>query len=102
MSDESSASYFYTNDLKVLIDIFVREIGNLDTKDTMRTDYLKALSLLLNNSTWVASGRYLRKEINKTLESILDVGGDGVDGYDQTVLETVEIVLGECHTILED
>jgi hypothetical protein len=102
MSDASSASYFYTNDLKVVIDIFVREIGNLDTKDTMRTDYLLALSLLLNNSAWVAQGRYLRKEISKALEAILDVGGDGEDGYDQTALQTVEIVLGECHVILED
>ena len=102
MADESSASYFYTNDLKVVIDIFVREIGNLDTKDTMRTEYLLALSLLLNNSSWVEHGRYLRKEINKVLESILDVGGDGEDGYDQTALETVEAVLSECHAILED
>ena len=102
MSDASSSSYFYTNDLKVVIDIFVREIGNLDTKDTMRTDYLLALSLLLNNSAWVAQGRYLRKEISTVLEAILDVGGDGEDGYDQTALETVEIVLGECHAILED
>ena len=36
------------------------------------------------------------------LESILDVGGDGEDGYDQTALETVEAVLSECHAILED
>ena len=35
------------------------------------------------------------------LESILDVGGDGEDGYDQTALQTVEVVLGECHAILE-
>jgi hypothetical protein len=30
-SDDSSSAYFYTNDLKVLVDIFVREITNLGT-----------------------------------------------------------------------
>jgi hypothetical protein len=100
-SADDSSGYFYTNDLKVLVDIFVREIGNLDTKDLMRTDYLTTLSLLLNNSSWVAQGRYRRDQIVKTLESILDVGGDGVDGYHESALETVEIVLGECQAILE-
>ena len=36
-TDESSSGYFYTNDLKVLVDIFIREITNLDTKDVMRS-----------------------------------------------------------------
>ena len=101
-TDEASSGYFYTNDLKVLVDIFIREITNLDTKDVMRTDYLITLSLLLNRSTWVEHGRYRRVEIIHCLECILDVGGDGVDGYDEAALETVEIVLGECQTILEE
>jgi hypothetical protein len=151
-SDDSSSAYFYTNDLKVLVDIFVREITNLgtcallerqeccisltnilshilffvfndslppppithypsptthhssrspDTKDVMRTDYLMTLSLLLNRSSWVEHGRYRREDIAACLESILDVGGDGVDGYEETALETVEIVLDECAAILE-
>ena len=37
LTDESSSGYFYTNDLKVLVDIFIREITNLDTKDVMRS-----------------------------------------------------------------
>ena len=88
---------------KVLIDIFVREITNLDTKDVMRTDYLQTLSLLLNRSSWVAKGgRYRRSDISQCLESILDVGGDGIDGYEEKALETVEIVLNECAAILEE
>ena len=72
-----------------------------DTKDVMRTDYLMTLSLLLNRSSWVEHGRYRREDIAACLESILDVGGDGVDGYEETALETVEIVLDECAAILE-
>ena len=72
------------------------------TRTTHTTDYLMTLSLLLNKSTWVEHGRYRRTEIINCLESILDVGGDGVDGYDEAALETVEIVLGECQTILEE
>ena len=53
---------------------------SLDTKDVMRTDYLMTLSLLLNRSSWVEHGRYRRGDIAACLESILDVGGDGVDG----------------------
>ena len=88
---------------KVLIDIFIREITNLDTKDVMRTDYLQTLSLLLNRSSWVAKGgRYRRSDISQCLESILDVGGDGIDGYEEKALETVEIVLNECAAILEE
>jgi hypothetical protein len=67
----------------------------------MRTDYLMTLSLLLNRSSWVEHGRYRREDIAACLESILDVGGDGVDGYEETALETVEIVLDECAAILE-
>ena len=101
-SDDASSSYFYTNDLKVLVDIFIREITNLNQKEKLRKDYLESLSLLLNRSTWVEHGRYRRSDIVKCLESILDVGGDGVDGFVEDVVEMVEIVLTDCGNILEE
>jgi len=100
--DDVSSSYFVTNDLKVLVDIFIREITNLNQKEQLRADYLQTLSLLLNQSSWVEHGRYRRTDIVQCLESILDVGGDGVDGFLESVVEMVEIVFVECQNILEE
>jgi hypothetical protein len=92
--------YLYTNDVRAVVDIFVREIVNLDSKDCMRTDYLRALSLLLRHSTWAANGSHRRKELKNALQAILSLGG-GEDGYEATAVATVKIVLAECHALLE-
>ena len=92
--------YFYSNDVKVIVDIFVREIGNLDTKDSMRTEYLRALSMLLRHSTWSANGSHRKAEIKTSLHTILNAGV-GEDGYEATAVATAKTVLSECHALLQ-
>ncbi|KAF8324014.1 hypothetical protein DL93DRAFT_2049063, partial [Clavulina sp. PMI_390] len=43
--------YFYTNDLRVLVDVFIRELINMsDENESLKHTYLRVLSPLLNNT----------------------------------------------------
>eukprot|EP00946_MAST-07B_sp_MAST-7B-sp1_P000888 g888.t1 len=95
MSDASSSSYFYTNDLNVVIDVCLREIRNLDSVDSLRVDYLMALSLILRNSSWAMNGAYRRQEII-TVVSDVGKGGD----YDTKAVEAAKSMLSECRSVL--
>lgn len=63
--------YFYTNDLCVLVDIFVRELSDLpDESDDLRHTYLRVLHPLLTQ-TQLRSYPYKREEIRDVLLSHL-------------------------------
>src|ERR1700761_3573715 len=64
--------YFYTNDLHVLVDVFLREISNLgDEHESLRHTYLRVLHPLLNN-TQMKNAPYKANQILRTLESLID------------------------------
>jgi len=51
--------YFYTNDMRVLLDIAVREIINLDEEHTkLRMEYLQLLRAITLHHEYIAKGKY--------------------------------------------
>lgn len=98
-----TSKYFFTNDVKVVIDIVVRELVNLPVQDDIRKNYLDVLNALMQNSQWLSQGRYKREEICEVLESILDAGGDeNGNGYSVAAVTRVREVLEECQPMLEE
>ncbi|TIB42303.1 hypothetical protein E3P86_00401 [Wallemia ichthyophaga] len=63
--------YFYTNDLKVVVDVFIRELSDLpDEQEGLRHTYLRVLYPLLNE-TVVKYCQYKTAEIHSTLTSLI-------------------------------
>ncbi|TFK29466.1 hypothetical protein FA15DRAFT_582172 [Coprinopsis marcescibilis] len=65
------AEYFYTNDLCVLVDVFLRELSNLDDgNESLRHTYLRVLHPLLTK-TQLRTTPYKRPQIMALLESLI-------------------------------
>ncbi|KAF8523800.1 hypothetical protein BU17DRAFT_43493 [Hysterangium stoloniferum] len=63
--------YFYTNDLCVLVDVFIRELVDLDEEnESLRHTYLRVLHPLLTQ-TQLRSTPYKRPQILRMLESLI-------------------------------
>ncbi|KAJ1300973.1 hypothetical protein OPQ81_003397 [Rhizoctonia solani] len=63
--------YFYTNDLRVLVDVFIRELGNLpEESESLRHTYLRVLHPLLTN-TQLKDTPYKRSELRQTLLALI-------------------------------
>ena len=98
-----TAKYFFTNDMKVLVDICVRELGNLPAEDDIIASYLRVINALLQNSQWLQQHRYRREDVCEVLERILDAGGDEEgNGYSVIAVDTVRQVLEDCASLLEE
>eukprot|EP00752_Nemacystus_decipiens_P004654 g4245.t1 len=66
--DGRDEDLFYVNDLKVLVDIIVRELANLPADDVLRADYNSLLVRLLDQSEWdTRGGRYREKDIKHAM-----------------------------------
>lgn len=66
-----TAHYFYTNDLKVLVDVFIRELTDLpEESESLRHTYLRVLHPLLTN-TQLSSYPYKRPQIRRLLRSMI-------------------------------
>ncbi|KAI0649712.1 hypothetical protein C8Q79DRAFT_1006058 [Trametes meyenii] len=66
------SEYFYTNDLCVLVDVFLREIGDIDEEnESLRHTYLRVLHPLLTK-TQLRDMPYKRPQIVRTLESLVE------------------------------
>jgi hypothetical protein len=64
--------YFYINDLRVLVDVFIRNLSDLgDENDSLRHAYLRVLHLLLTN-TQLKNSPYKGVQICRTLEGLVD------------------------------
>ncbi|PIL30535.1 hypothetical protein GSI_07235 [Ganoderma sinense ZZ0214-1] len=69
---KAMAEYFYTNDLCVLVDVFLREINNMDEdNESLRHTYLRVLHPLLTK-TQLRNMPYKRPQIVRTLESLIE------------------------------
>ncbi|KAG9082435.1 hypothetical protein FS749_006846 [Ceratobasidium sp. UAMH 11750] len=63
--------YFYTNDLRVLVDVFIRELTNLpEESESLRHTYLRVLHPLVTN-TQLKVNPYKRPELRQTLISLI-------------------------------
>lgn len=63
--------YFYTNDLRVLVDVFLRELIDLpDESDALRHTYLRVLNPLLSN-TQLRDIAYKHPQIRRTLQALV-------------------------------
>ena len=66
--------YFYTNDLRVLLDVFIRELVDLpDECEALRHTYLRVLYPLLT-STQLRNDPYKRPQIKLVLKSLISNG----------------------------
>ncbi|TFK85914.1 hypothetical protein K466DRAFT_600765 [Polyporus arcularius HHB13444] len=66
------AEFFYTNDLCVLVDVFLREICDIDEdNESLRHTYLRVLHPLLTK-TQLRNMPYKRPQIVQTLESLIE------------------------------
>ena len=71
---KETACYFYTNDLRVLVDIFIRELHDLpDESESLRHTYLRVLHPLLTN-TQLCTYPYKRLEIRRLLQGLIAYG----------------------------
>ncbi|CAD6890148.1 unnamed protein product [Tilletia controversa] len=68
---KDTAHYFYTNDLKVLVDVFIRELSDLpDESESLRHTYLRVLHPLLTN-TQLCTVPYKRPQIRRLLLALV-------------------------------
>ncbi|KAF9078354.1 hypothetical protein BDP27DRAFT_1412355 [Rhodocollybia butyracea] len=70
---KGTEEYFYTNDLRVLVDVFLRELADLDEGgdgEQLRHTYLRVLHPLLTK-TQLRSTPYKRPQIRNMLESLV-------------------------------
>lgn len=97
-ADSATSSAFFSNDLRVLVDMVIRELNNLPPDDASRCDYLQVLRLVLEMSPWFPDGRYRREDILAVLQAILEAGEhDSPDAHAMT-----QGILFECAELLED
>ncbi|KZT33232.1 hypothetical protein SISSUDRAFT_1066309 [Sistotremastrum suecicum HHB10207 ss-3] len=88
----ATSHYFYTNDLRVLVDVFIREISDLgDEHDSLRHTYLRVLHPLLTN-TQLKEAPYKSAQVLRLLEGL--VGGGNYREVSQTTKRLVERCLG--------
>lgn len=51
-NDIGFRSYFYTNDFPVLVDVFIRELYNMELFNPLRQRFITVLPLILKNSDY--------------------------------------------------
>ncbi|EIW68669.1 hypothetical protein TREMEDRAFT_39577 [Tremella mesenterica DSM 1558] len=85
--------YFYTNDLRVLLDVFIRELVDLPAEcEALRHTYLRVLYPLLNH-TQLRNDPYKRAQIKLVLKSLISNGH--IQEVGSTTLRLVERCLEE-------
>ncbi|KAF1984062.1 hypothetical protein K402DRAFT_381620 [Aulographum hederae CBS 113979] len=107
-SSRSTAEYFYTNDLHVLLDVILRNLLDLPAEGAsalaLRHTYLRVLGVMVANSQLSKSGgSYKRAEVRKILNILAREDHDGVAAkhsanhfapVDETTLRLIKRVKG--------
>ncbi|KAF8625064.1 hypothetical protein AX15_005546 [Amanita polypyramis BW_CC] len=87
-----TSEYFYTNDLHVLVDVFLRDLVDLDEEnESLRHTYLRVLHPLLTK-TQLRNIPYKRSQLVCALESLL--GNSRIRDINPTTKRLVERCLG--------
>lgn len=92
---KATQEYFYTNDLKVLLDVIIRNLMDLpDEKSSLRHTYLRVLYPLLAHTQLSHPPHYKRDEVLKVLRILRGQSGGGwhFAPADETTLRLVERV----------
>jgi len=72
-NNTDTIDFFFTNDLRVLVDVVIRETLNLTNEQSkLRIQYLEVLFGILSNHPDFAKEGYKKEEIAIMLSSILD------------------------------
>ena len=88
--------YFYTNDLRVLLDVIIRNLLDLPlTASALRHTYLRVLYPLLAHTQLNQSPHYKRDEVLRLLNMMVSEGGAGVSHFG-AVDETTKRLVGRC------
>ncbi|OAX33796.1 hypothetical protein K503DRAFT_775213 [Rhizopogon vinicolor AM-OR11-026] len=91
-TNKGTSEYFYTNDLCVLVDVFLRELVDLDEEsESLRHTYLRVLHPLLTK-TQMRNVPYKRPQIIVALESLIQNGN--IRDINPTTKRLVERCLG--------
>ncbi|KAI9762738.1 MAG: hypothetical protein M1840_001147 [Geoglossum simile] len=79
--------YFYTNDLRVLVDVIVRNLLDLpDESETLRHMYLRVLFPLLAHTQLRHPPHYKREEIRRLLQTLIHVRSAHFKPVDETTV----------------
>lgn len=85
--------YFYTNDLRVLLDVIIRNLLDLPNElVSLRHTYLRVLFPLLSHTQLSQPPYYKREEIIKVLNILTGAGNTHWEPADETTLRLVERV----------
>ncbi|KAF2078391.1 hypothetical protein CYY_000258 [Polysphondylium violaceum] len=80
--------FFYTLDIKVIIDIIIREIHNLDEMDPARWQYLEVLSNIIDHSEYQKL-EYKVQDIRSVVSDLLDERSTEKDPISGTLAQTI-------------
>ncbi|CAK1581789.1 unnamed protein product [Parnassius mnemosyne] len=86
-SRKKTAEHFYTNDVKVAIDIIVRQLADLSPGDTHRHEYLKVLQGIIRNTDYGAH-LHRRDDLLRCFARIFCEEGD-VSKDDQALVRAI-------------
>ncbi|EOO02555.1 putative ldb17 protein [Phaeoacremonium minimum UCRPA7] len=90
---KATYEYFYTNDLRVLLDVIIRNLLDLpDESMSLRHTYLRVLYPLLAHTQLSQPPHYKRDEIQKVLSILGGEGNVHFDPADETTVRLVERV----------
>ncbi|KAH7349579.1 LDB17 protein [Plectosphaerella cucumerina] len=92
-TSKTTYEYFYTNDLKVLLDVIIRNLMDLpDEKNSLRHTYLRVLYPLLAHTQLGQPPHYKREEIMRVLRILGGLGNSHFAPADETTLRLVDRV----------
>lgn len=90
---KATYEYFYTNDLRVLLDVIIRNLLDLPNEVmALRHTYLRVLSPLLAHTQLSQPPHYKREEILKVLRILSGVGNAHFAPVDETTMRLVDRV----------
>jgi hypothetical protein len=90
---KATYEYFYTNDLRVLLDVIIRNLLDLPNEVmALRHTYLRVLSPLLAHTQLSQPPHYKRDEILKVLRILSSVGNAHFAPADETTVRLVDRV----------
>lgn len=90
---KATYEYFYTNDLRVLLDVIIRNLLDLPNEVmALRHTYLRVLSPLLAHTQLSQPPHYKREEVVKVLKILSGVGNAHFAPVDETTVRLVDRV----------
>ncbi|MCJ1461899.1 hypothetical protein MMC07_000498 [Pseudocyphellaria aurata] len=97
-TDAATVEYFYTNDLRVLVDVIIRNLLDLPAENiSLRHTYLRVLAPLLHYTPLNQAPHYKRDELRRL---IAIMGGEGsAGGHFESVDTTTKRLVARCGAV---